>query len=68
MFSPLPRSLLNVTLACDVSSSCMVDGVVVPELNETVGDGGESDSENIPRPSDVSVEGAGSAKDRCVDG
>lgn len=47
-------------------SSCVVDGVVIPELNETVGDGGESDTDNIPRASDVFIDGVSSAKDRWV--
>lgn len=40
--------------------------MVVPELNETVGDGGEKDGDVIPRPGDVFVDGVGSAKDRWV--
>lgn len=38
----------------------------MPELNETVGDGGDTDSDVIPRPGDVFVDGVGSAKDRSV--
>eukprot|EP00752_Nemacystus_decipiens_P009326 g8334.t1 len=43
--------------------SCIVDGVVMPELNDTVGDGGDDDGETIPLPGDVCVDSVGTAKD-----
>eukprot|EP00903_Cladosiphon_okamuranus_P011129 g10505.t1 len=43
--------------------SCIVDGVVMPELNETVGDGGDDDGETIPLPGEVSIDSVGTAKD-----
>ncbi|CAN0229122.1 unnamed protein product [Pylaiella littoralis] len=43
--------------------SCIVDGVVMPELNETVGDSGDGDGEAIPLPGDVCIDGVGTAKD-----
>eukprot|EP00904_Undaria_pinnatifida_P007298 jgi/Undpi1/3699/HiC_scaffold_16.g07069.m1 len=43
--------------------SCVIDGIVVPELNETVGDGGDGDSEAIPLPGDVVVDIASTARD-----
>lgn len=42
-----------------------MDGVVVPELNETVGDGSDGDDDVPPRPSEVVVDSVGSARDRC---
>lgn len=44
----------------------MVDGVVVPELNETVGDGGDGDDDAVPRPVEVIVDRVSSAKDRLA--
>lgn len=44
--------------------SCIVDGIVMPELNDTVGDSGDGDGEAIPLPGDVYIDGVGSAKDR----
>lgn len=41
--------------------SCVVDGIVVPELNETIGDG---DDNAVPRPGEVFVDSVSSAKDR----
>ena len=44
--------------------SCVVDGVVMPELNETVGDGGDGDDSAIPRAGEVFVDSVAAAKDR----
>lgn len=38
---------------------------MVPELNETVGDGSDGDDDVPPRPSEVAVDRIGSARDRC---
>lgn len=46
------------------TKSCIVDGVVMPELNETVGDGGDDDGETIPLPGEVYVDSVGTAKDK----
>ncbi|CAM9868831.1 unnamed protein product, partial [Hapterophycus canaliculatus] len=43
--------------------SCIVDGMVMPELNDTVGDGEDPDGEAIPLPGEVSIDSVGSAKD-----
>lgn len=42
----------------------MIDGIVVPELNETVGDGGDGDSDAIPLPGDVVVDSVSTARDK----
>lgn len=43
-------------------NSCIIDGVVMPEINDTVGDTG--DDEGVPLPGEVFIDSIEPAKDR----